>query len=124
MLMDLEYVDITKKSRDGGFTAEEIARNEGSGLQRTYVCLARRFYKESRLYCMLNLSFFSQLTGIGAHPQFCFLLKSLLISNTKKRAPSYIHLSILNSFAYAKDCSDVSQAEIPDPLSPRVTITS
>ena len=25
MLMDLEYVDITKKSRDGGLTAEEIA---------------------------------------------------------------------------------------------------
>ena len=51
MLMDLEYVDITKKSRDGGFTAEEIARNEGHKdcAENLRLALARRFYKEPRL---------------------------------------------------------------------------
>ena len=51
MLMDLKYVDITKKTRDGGLTAEQLARKEGhnSCAENLRLALARRFYKEPRL---------------------------------------------------------------------------
>ena len=51
ILMDLEYLDITKKSKDDGLTAEQIAQNEGykDCAENLRLALARRSYKEPKL---------------------------------------------------------------------------